>query len=113
MGEKELREKYGGKLDKAINRAIRAELPGGNEALDKLTDLAGPAWRSGWYTKNGKPTPEAQAYFEHQKNVVEPMEATIRRQWQVPPARAAKPRSNQRTTGRPRGGRAKPARKKR
>ena len=27
MGERELREKYGGKLAKAINRAIRAEVP--------------------------------------------------------------------------------------
>ena len=39
MGEKELRTKYGGKLAKAINRAIRAEIAGGNEALDKLTQL--------------------------------------------------------------------------
>ena len=44
MGEKELREKYGGKLLKAINRAIRAEVTGGNEALDRL---AFGAWRWG------------------------------------------------------------------
>lgn len=37
MGERELRDKYGGKRAKAINRAIRAELDGGNEALDRLT----------------------------------------------------------------------------
>ena len=42
MGEREIREKYGGKLPKAINRAIRAEVIGGNAALDKLTQLAGP-----------------------------------------------------------------------
>ena len=39
MGERELRAKYGGKLAKAINRAIRAEVKGGNEALDKLTAI--------------------------------------------------------------------------
>ncbi len=116
MGERELREKYGGKLAKAINRAIRAEMPGGNEALDRLTDLAGPAWRSGWVAKNGKHTPEAVLYQKHKRDVVDKMEAQVRRQWQIPPAvdEAARPaRSRKAGAGkrRPTGGR-KPAGRK-
>jgi hypothetical protein len=93
MGERELRAKYGGKLAKAINRAIRAEIEGGNEALDTLTKLAGPAMQSGWKAPNGDPTPEAVAYARHKKNVVDKLEAIIRRKWGVPeeaPARARK-----------------------
>src|SRR3954454_12902234 len=82
MGERELRAKYGGKLDKAINRAIRAEIPGGNEALDKLTQLAGPAMQSRWKDHAGNPTAEAAAYFKHKRNVVERMEAQVRKAWQ-------------------------------
>ena len=75
MGERELREKYGGKLAKAINRAIRAEVPGGNEALDRLTDLAAAAKQSHWHDKQGRPTPEAEAYYKHQRDVIGRMEA--------------------------------------
>lgn len=84
MGERELREKYGGKLAKAINRAIRAEIPGGSEALDRLTELAGPARQSGWKDRRGKNTAEADAYYEHKNNVVDRMEAQVRRQWNIP-----------------------------
>ena len=84
MGEREIREKYGGKLAKAINRAIRAEVGGGGAALDRLTQLAGPALHSGWKDPKGKPTPEAAAYFKHQREVVDPMEAEIRARWGVP-----------------------------
>lgn len=94
MGERELRERYGGKLDKAINRAIRAEVAGGNEALDKLTQLAGAARHSHWEDKQGRPTPEAAAYFKHQREVVGRMEAEVRQRWGIPPARESnsKPR---------------------
>jgi hypothetical protein len=84
MGERELREKYGGKLAKAINRAIRAEIPGGNEALDKLTHLAAPVLQSGWKDAKGKETPEAAAYFKHKRDVVNRMDAEVRRKWGVP-----------------------------
>jgi hypothetical protein len=84
MSERELREKYGGKLAKAINRAIRAELPGGNAALDKLTALAGPARHSGWKDRRGIPTPEATAYFKHKRDVVDRMEADVRQRWGIP-----------------------------
>lgn len=84
MSEREIREKYGGKLAKAINRAIRAEVPGGNEALDTLTQLAGPALHSGWKDRSGNPTPEATAYYRHKRDVVDKMEATVRRTWGIP-----------------------------
>ena len=90
MGEREIRAKYGGKLAKAINRAIRAEVPGGNEALDKLTQLAGPARQSGWKGKNGQDTPEAEAYFRHQKDVLAPIEAQVRKRWGIPPEKASR-----------------------
>jgi hypothetical protein len=84
MSEKALREKYGGKLAKAINRAIRAEITGGNAALDQLTQLAGPALHSGWYESTGKPTAEAAKYFKHKHDVVDKMEAKIRGKWKIP-----------------------------
>lgn len=84
MSEKELREKYGGKLPKAINRAIRAEIEGGNEALDKLTALAGPAMQSGWTSERGDPTPEAVEYFRH-KRTVEKLEAQVRKTYGIAP----------------------------
>ena len=89
MGEKELRTKYGGKLDKAINRAIRAEVAGGNEALDRLTQLAGAARQSRWKDHAGRDTPEAAAYFKHQQDVVGRMEADVRRRWGIPPEQPA------------------------
>jgi hypothetical protein len=85
MGEREIRAKYGGHLPKAINRAIRAEVAGGNEALDRLTHLAGAARQSHWHDAKGRPTPEAEAYYRHQREVVARMEAEVRRRWGVPP----------------------------
>ena len=90
MGERELRTKYGGKLAKAINRAIRAEIEGGNEALDKLTQLAGPALQSHWKDRQGRDTAEAVAYFKHKREVVERMEAEVRKRWGIPPDKGGK-----------------------
>ena len=100
MGERELREKYGGKLAKAINRAIRAEIPGGNAALDTLTDLAGPAMHSGWKDAGG-PTPEATAYFKHKREVIDKREATIRRKWKIPIEEKPQAKPRQRSRKRP------------
>src|SRR4051812_49374448 len=108
MSERELREKYGGKLAKAINRAIRAEIPGGNEALDRLTHLSAPVLQSGWTDRSGNPTPEAAAYFKHKHDVVDKMESRIRKAWGIPaeePKRPAKPRKRMKSakkTGKPR-----------
>lgn len=100
MGEREIRDKYGGKLAKAINRAIRAEVAGGNEALDMLTQLAGAARHSRWKDDAGKETPEAAAYYRHQRDVVARMDAEVRRRWGVPPDKAAATVSAARTDGR-------------
>ena len=83
--DRKIREKYGGKLPKAINRAIRAEIPGGNEALDKLTLLAGAARHSGWKDRAGHDTPEAAAYYQHQREVIDKMTAEVRQRWGLPP----------------------------
>ena len=103
MGERELREKYGGKLPKAINRAIRAEIPGGNDALDTLTHLAAAAKQSHWHDKQGRPTPEAEAYYKHERDVVGRMEAQVRKTWGVEAGAQGRerPRNKKRmTTGR-------------
>lgn len=109
MGERELREKYGGKLAKAINRAIRAELPDGNAALDTLTQLAGPARHSGWKECNGDPTPQAVAYFKHRRNVVEKLEAEIRSRWQIPQEESPSQKVRHRRRGKVHQSRRKPA----
>ena len=83
--DRKIRAKYGGKLPKAINRAIRAEIPGGNEALDKLTQLAGAARQSGWKDRDDNPTPEAAAYYRHKRDVIDRMDAQVRKKWGVPP----------------------------
>lgn len=90
MGERELREKYGGKLDKAINRAIRAETPDGNAALDTLARLSGPAAHSGWIDSAGKPTTEAAAYHKHQRGIVGPLIAKICRAYDIAPGKPSK-----------------------
>jgi hypothetical protein len=104
MGERELREKYGGKLAKAINRAIRAELPEGNAALDHLTHLSGPAAHSGWTHPNGEVTDEAKAYHK-QERVVAQLEMRIRQKWGLPPKEVEETPDKSR--------RAKPGRSKR
>jgi hypothetical protein len=84
MQDRKIRDKYGGKLAKAINRAIRAEVAGGNQALDKLTELAGAARHSGWFDHQGNKTPEAAAYYKHKRNVIDKMDAAVRKRWGVP-----------------------------
>lgn len=97
MGEKELREKYGGKLAKALNRAIRAECPEGNNALDRLTKLAGQASKSGWTLPSGQKTEEAAAYEKHQRQLVSRLEAEVRARWGIPPEVVATPASKKPT----------------
>ena len=98
MGERELREKYGGKLAKAINRAIRAEIPAGNAALDKLTHLAAPILQAGWRDRSGNPTPEAAAYFKHKREVVDKLEADVRKRWGIPMERTSRAKSKRAKT---------------
>jgi hypothetical protein len=92
MDDRAIRAKYGGKLPKAINRAIRAEIPGGNEALDKLTQLAGAARQSGWKDRSGHDTPEALAYYKHQNEVINKMTAQTCKRWGLAPQQAKRKR---------------------
>jgi hypothetical protein len=85
MDDKKIRAKYGGKLPKAINRAIRAEVKGGSQALDHMTALAGAARQSGWKDRQGRNTEEAAAYFRFQREVIDPMDAEVRKRWGLPP----------------------------
>jgi hypothetical protein len=85
MDDKKIRAKYGGKLPKAINRAIRAEVKGGSQALDHMTALAGAARQSGWKDRQGRNTEEAAAYFRYQREVIDPMDAEVRKRWGLPP----------------------------
>src|SRR3954447_3574807 len=110
MGERELRDKEAAQLPKATNRASRADIPGGNEALDQLTHLAAAAKHSHWHDKAGRPTPEAEAYYKHQRDVIGRMDAQVRKTWNVPagagretggakrsPSRKRKPTSRKRS----------------
>lgn len=71
-----LRTKYGGRLDEAINRAIRAECPGGNEALDTMTLIKQMLDRHGWTGPDGKPTPLSMA-FRRVREIVEAMDEAV------------------------------------
>ncbi|MDB5293388.1 MAG: hypothetical protein JWL69_4629 [Phycisphaerales bacterium] len=102
MDDRKIREKYGGKLPKAINRAIRAEVPGGNQALDKLTELAASARQSGWKNHSGHNTPEANAYFHHKREVVGKMEAQVRKRWGLPPDEGQREKPRAKGSKRPR-----------
>jgi hypothetical protein len=115
MDDKKIREKYGGKLAKAINRAIRAEIPGGNEALDTLTQLAGAARHSQWVDRDGNDTPEAAAYYRHQRNVIDRMDAQVRKRWGVPPdmGKEAPPDKLRRSKNAARGKPARPGKPRR
>jgi hypothetical protein len=104
MDDKKIRAKYGGKLAKAINRAIRAEIPGGNEALEKLTQLAGAARQSQWTDHAGRQTPEAIAYFRHKRDVIDRMDAQVRKTWGVPPSEGDEEKPEREKKPRPRMG---------
>jgi hypothetical protein len=78
MPTKDLVEKYGGKSSQAINRAIRAELAGGNETLDGLDALHALTRASG--------SPEAGAALDVLRGVAAAMEALVRRRYGMPPA---------------------------
>jgi len=73
-------------------------VPGGNVALDRLTDLAGPAMHSGWKERNGKPTEAAAAYFKHNARSSKRWKPFVRQKWGIPmetekPAKVKRKRS--------------------
>jgi hypothetical protein len=72
--------KYGrGKTIRAINAAIRAEIPGGNEALDSLELLHHVMMR-----QRGATREVAQLAYDRMLGVVEAMESEVRRRYEMP-----------------------------
>lgn len=81
--------KYGRNLKthEAINRAIRAELPGGSELLDRVRDWHKICQRLGWDATDasGGEALHLTAY-RHLIEIADVMEAEIRRRYALPPA---------------------------
>ena len=84
MGELELREKYGGKLAKAINRASCAEIPGGNDALDKLTHLADASSKAAGKSRRQSDS-RGRGVFQTSTQCRRKNGPQIREKWQIPP----------------------------
>lgn len=84
MGTRELRETYGkksGSAREAINRAIRAELPGGNEALDALTLFHEMKHRLDATGENRQAADICQVAMERVAGIAAAMEREIRKRY--------------------------------
>jgi hypothetical protein len=79
MSTRDLAAKYGKSKNSTqlVNAAIRAELPGGNEALDALDTL-----RRADEHRSNRDTADALAAV---RQIVEAMAAEIRRRYNMPP----------------------------
>ncbi len=82
---RDLREKYGkSNLRQAVNAAIRAELPGGNDVLDLLELTHHAADRLGWEDADGQPS-LLRVIHERLARAANAMEQEIRRRYGMPP----------------------------
>lgn len=84
MPLRELREKYNkssGSAREAINRAIRAELAGGNEVLDAIELFHKIVSRLGEFEADGKTPTVAQVAHDRLSSIAKAMEAEIRRRY--------------------------------
>jgi hypothetical protein len=87
MPLRELRRKYGktsGSAREAINRAIRAELAGGNEALDGLELFHKIVLRLGEFEADGRTPTLAQVAHDRLAGIANALEAEIRRRYAMP-----------------------------
>jgi len=84
MAKSKLREKYGGKTGEAINRAIRAECPGGDEAIATMTLARQMCQRHGYEDSRGQPSALA-ALLGQIMGIVDAMEDEIRRRYDMQP----------------------------
>jgi len=82
---RDLREKYGakGKARQAINAAIRAELPGGEETLDALELFHKIVLRVGELEADDKTPTIAQVAHDRLAEIADAMEDEIRRRYQI------------------------------
>jgi hypothetical protein len=83
MPIRELKEKYG-RSRGAINRAIRAEIPAGNEVLDSLELFHKIAERYP-LSDNSREYELAQLALDRLREIANEMEAEIRRRYGMPP----------------------------
>lgn len=83
-----LRSTYGGRTDEAINRAIRAECPGGRETLDAVNDWHKICTRLGWGDRADHGTgaePLHVTAYRHLLSILDAMEARVRDTYGLPP----------------------------
>jgi len=82
---RELRERHGGSTSaQAINRAIRAEIPGGAKVLEALELWHHICRRRGW-PAHGQPEPEHVRAYRDLLGIAQAMEDDVRARWGMPP----------------------------
>lgn len=82
-----LRSKYGGKLHEALNRAVRAECPGGGLALDRINDAHKICQRLGWGENTTPATePVHVTAYRWLIEIADEMEASVRARYGLDPA---------------------------
>jgi hypothetical protein len=87
MSSQTLREKYDAKLlPRAVNKAIRAEIPGGDEALAALELAHGFLRRAGVRNAADSDLPQARMYMAVLA-IVDAMEDEVRQRYDIPPAK--------------------------
>lgn len=79
---RELRDKYGGRNDEAIRRAIRAEIDGGEWCLDALRLAHQLASR---YIPGTDRHRDAQTALDALRRIADHMEEDVRRRYGMPP----------------------------
>lgn len=86
MPFRELRERYHGTSSRStINRAIRAECPGGAVALNALEAWHGTCKRLGWGDKHSDSLPVHVRAYRDILEIVDAMEDRIREIYSIPP----------------------------
>jgi dissimilatory sulfite reductase (desulfoviridin) alpha/beta subunit len=86
MPVKELKTEYGVSTSRqAYNAAIRAEIPGGAAALDRLETWHHICNRLGWEWSGRGDMPLHLLAYKHLLEIVDAMEDRIRRKYDCPP----------------------------
>lgn len=85
MSYRALKARYKGKTREAINKAIRAECPGGDEALDGLNDWHKVCEHRGWQGADGRGEESLQVTaYRHLLEIVDAMEDSVRARYSLP-----------------------------
>jgi hypothetical protein len=78
----EVRAKYGGRLDEALRRAIRAEIDGGDACLDAMTAAHSLARNFRFGTPQKE---DAEIALSALRRIANRMEDEVRRRYNMPP----------------------------